>query len=381
MTGSELHLQLSGAVASFRCSSDPVARYAALHLEPLRVAEGAVANVAATLEWHEGPPPHDRLSRLPRLAEMERCDRDLYRRDGSLAWFRIDELPGLELQFEWDGARLSVRGDYYFAMSNSPWRDAVKRSVYWRRVDDLKRRRFTTLLYYLIYYPCFWWLERQRGLHPLHAAGVDVDGDIVVLAGPSGVGKSTLATGLATAPRAKLLSDTFLLHDGTSFHPVREPLLLDDWGRQWLGGEGAALLRPIDWRYCLGRSGFHWPQDRLSDGGIARVLLFPRRATEPSVRLLPAEQAHGQISAGGLLVNDLRRYWAYAAALEALDPSRLVTAREASLAALVADVPCFELGLTAAMKREELCAWVEDLLRQKNVEGMNAAAGRLASAV
>jgi hypothetical protein len=77
------------------------------------------------------------------------------------------------------------------------------------------------------------------------------------------------------------------------------------------------------------------------------LLLFPRRTAEPFVRRLTSEQAHQRLSAGDLIINDLRRYWAFAAVLEQLAPRGLVARREAELARLTADVPCYEIGLTA----------------------------------
>jgi hypothetical protein len=183
-----------------------------------------------------------------------------------------------------------------------------------------------------------------------------------------------LSTGLASTDGAKLLSDTFLLHDGTATRPVREPLLLDAWSRSWIG-HGADLLRPIEWRYCLDRNGFHWPQRLLSAGGPARLLLFPRRALSHYVRPLPPAQAQGQIDAGNFIVNDLRRYWAFAAALEMLDPSPLGAARAASLAALVGEVPAYEVGLTEDMSRTQVAETIMALMLETHAPSTGRVAG------
>ena len=182
-----------------------------------------------------------------------------------------------------------------------------------------------------------------------------------MLAGPSGVGKSTLVTGLASDPDARLLSDTFLLHHGAAVRAVPEPLLLDAWSRRWLG-EGSALLQPIDHRYSLSRYGFHWPDERLSRGGPVRLLVFPQRAPTHYVRALAPAQAQGRIRAGDLIVNDLRRYWAFASILEVMNPQPLVQERERSLAEFVASVPAVEIGLTAGVSRAALIATIRGLL-------------------
>jgi len=352
MSSQTICIELAGLGAEIASPFEEFVEYARLHLEPLLAPLPDRIAISALLRWHEGPPP-ERAEGDPKLHDMERVDRDLYRSNGRLAWFRIDDMPGLQLRFEWAEGRLRVEGDYYYRLSDDRKRDTFKRLLYRRRLPALRQRRFTTLLYYLLYYPCFWWLERHEHLHPIHAAGVEIDGGVVVLAGPSGVGKSTLSTGLASTPGAKLLSDTFLLHAGAATRPVREPLLLDAWSRSWIR-EGADLLRAIEWRYCLNRNGFHWPQERLSVGGPARLLLFPHRALTHYVRPLSPAQAQGQIDAGNFIVNDLRRYWAFAAALEMLDPSPLSGERAASLAALVAEVPRYELGITQEMTRSQI---------------------------
>jgi hypothetical protein len=357
----EILVEVGGATVSFRASSAELAAYAERHLEPLRSAESKRPAVIATLAWHEGPVPGGRLDQKPWLASMERIDRDLYRGEDSLAWFRVDDLPGLQLMFRWDGAELHVTGDFFHHLSARPMRDRVKRLLYRRRAGELARRRFTTLLYYLVYYPAFWWLERTQDLHPIHAAGVEIDGAVVVLAGPSGVGKSTLSVALAASPGGRHLSDTFLLHRGATVRPVREPILIDDWARDWLG-EAAGVLRPIEWRYCLGRRGYHFAAGRRSEGGDASLLLFPRRSREATLRPIDADRARGQVAAGGMIVNDLRRYFAYAAVLESLAPSPLGSAREAALGELAEHVPSFELGLTADLSRAEVVRRIRELL-------------------
>jgi hypothetical protein len=354
-----LAIHLAGVDAQLDCSDETFRHFAELHLAPVRVAAGAIPRVHATLRWHEGAPP-DRLAARPELAAMDRLDRDLYRGAGELAWFRIDDLPDLQLRFQWDGALLRVEGDYYHRLSRTPRRDQMNRLLYRRRLPQLRRRRFTTLLYYLLYYPCFWWLERH-GWHPMHAGGVELPAGIAVLAGPSGVGKSTTVTGLATTAGGRLLSDTFLLHRGAEVRAVPEPLLLDERSRAWLDVD-ARLLQHIPHRFCLGREGYHLPAERLSPGGRVGVLLLPHRAPTHYVRPLPALRARGWLRAGDLIVNDLRRYWAYAAVIELLDPHPLVAEREAALATLVESVPVYEIGLTADLTREQTRALVSELL-------------------
>ncbi len=349
---------LAGATFRLRADAADLTAYARQHLEPL--AGGAVTpHIDVTLQWHEGQPPRDRLAAFAHLAGMERIDRDLYAAPGELHWFRIDDLRDLYLRFSWRENRLTVLGDFFHRLANDRHRDRAKRLLYRKRVAALRQRRFTTLLYYLVYYPCWWWLEQTRDLHPIHAAGVQTDAGVILLAGASGVGKSTLAIALATAPGGRLLADSFVLHNGVDVFPVREPVLLDAWSRRWLGAQGG-VLQPVDWSYCLDRDGYQLPPQRLADRGRAVLLVFPRRAPQPYVRRISATQAHHRLSAADLIINDLRRYWAFAAVMEHLVPGGLVTQRETQIARLTSEVPCYEIGLTADMS----CAAAVDSITQ-----------------
>lgn len=359
-------IHLAGVDATLASADADFLAYARAHLAPLCRPTGASPTVRASLTWHEGAPP-PRAERPQAHAGWERLDRDLYRRAATLAWYRIDELPDLHLRLTWHGDGLEVAGTYYHRLSKTPGRDRLQRLLRRRALPRLRRRRYTTLLYYLLYYPCFWWLERHHGFHPIHAGAAALPEGIVALAGPSGVGKSTTLTGLATHPGARLLSDTFLLHRDAEVRAVPEPLLIDAWGRATLGAD-AARLQPLAHAYSLERGGYHWPADALSPGGPLRLLLLPRRAAPPGVRRLAAAAAQGRIRATDLLVNDLRRYWAFAAALEMLDPSPLVQAREHSLAALVAAVPTYELALTPDLDRDAILALVHTLLHETSGE-------------
>jgi hypothetical protein len=339
---------LAGATFRFSTDAPDLHAYARVHLASLLDAPAPMPQVDATLRWHDGQPPRQRLHAFPRLAAMERVDRDLYAGPGELHWFRVDDLRDLFLRFTWREGRLTVEGDFFHRLGQDALRDRARRVLAGRHGKQLRQRRFTTLLYYLVYYPCWWWLEQMHDAHPIHAAGVRTDAGVILLAGASGVGKSTLAVGLAGTPGARLLSDSFVLHTGADVVSAPEPILLDAWSRRWLGEQCRELLA-IDWRYGLDRDGYQWPPERLAAGGRAALLVMPRRAPKPYTKRLAPAEAHHRLSAADLMINDLRRYWAFAAVLEQMNPAGLVARREQHLAALTAAVPCYELGLTADM--------------------------------
>ncbi|MGH7785599.1 MAG: hypothetical protein ACRERC_01970, partial [Candidatus Binatia bacterium] len=79
--------------------------------------------------------------------------------------------------------------------------------------------------------------------------------------------------------------------------------------------------------------------------------------------------AQGRVRAGDLIVNDLRRYWAFAAVLEMLAPTPLVQLREQSLAELVAAVPAYEIGLEPSVSLADMRELVDGLLAAGGADG------------
>lgn len=360
MNHSVIDGKLAGTGFRFHTDSDEVASYAETHLAPLRAERPVPPSVSAELRWHEGQPP-GRQALGRQLDDCARVDRDLYVSDGRLFWFRVDDLRDLYLRFRWVDDRLEVEGDFYFRVGTGGWMDRMRRLISAGSVASMRRRRFTTLLYYLVYYPCWWWLERMKDLHPIHAAAVEIDGKVILFAGASGVGKSTMSVGLAGCPGARFLSDSFVLQTGSDVWAVPEPVLLDEWSRRWLG-PAADDLQMIDSPYMLERRGYQFPPHRTAGSGKAGLVLFPRRAPEQYVRRLSPDQAHHQLSAADMIINDLRRYFAFSAVLEQLAPGGLVAHREANIARLTAETPCYEIGLTAAMDLKEVTDSIMQLL-------------------
>jgi hypothetical protein len=369
---------ISGALAdatfSFACDAADLCDYARIHLGPLVRPAASRPAVSALLHWHDGQPPAQRPP-MAAAQRVDRIDRDLYLSGHTLHWFRVDDLRDLHLQFTWAEDHLAVRGDFYHRLGNRPRTDRLRRLAAWPRRAALRRRRFTTLLYYLVYYPCWWWLEQVRDLHPIHAGGVCTDAGAILLAGASGVGKSSLTVALAASPRARLLADSFVMHRGAEAWGVREPVLLDDWGRRWSGAP-PDLLRPIDWRYGLERRGYLLAPDRLAECARAALLLLPRRSSRSYVAPVAPEQAHRRLSALNLTINDLRRYFAFAAVIEQLVPRGLMAQRENQLASLTATVPAYEVGLTAEMSSSEAVEMILRLAResQQRMAGARARA-------
>ncbi|HEY3556005.1 MAG TPA: hypothetical protein VGL05_00995 [Kribbella sp.] len=148
----------------------------------------------------------------------------------------------------------------------------------------------------LLHYPALWF-AMQQGFAPLHVSIVEVGGVAVMLAGPGGVGKSTLvARALADGSRATC--DNLAVCDGATAYGVAEPLrLIDGTGRRALHGR-----REQTWA-------------RRVRSLPPELIVVLRRGTQetPEVRELSPTAAARRLVAGTYAAGELRRFWSIAA--------------------------------------------------------------------
>jgi hypothetical protein len=207
------------------------------------------------------------------------------------------------------------------------------------------RARFAALrAQVLLHYPVLWWAA-VHGLAPLHVSVVDIDGVAVLLAGPGGVGKSTLvARELFIGARATC--DNIAASDGERAHGLSEPLRVP--ADLVIPPSVAPTTVPYDrkQRVTHGRSERAWV--KRAPSFRPDVVVVVRRGVDfgPGVREISPELASRFLVAGTFCAGELRRFWPQAAALS------LATGRGPALAPVeaVADkltsrLPCYQLEL------------------------------------
>jgi hypothetical protein len=197
----------------------------------------------------------------------------------------------------------------------------------------------------LMQYPALW-RSQQGGRAPLHASvvGGAGTGQTVLLAGPGGVGKSTLVHA-ELARGAVATCDNLCVSDGQFAWGVVEPLRVP-----------AAHAGQRGRHAPHGRREVGWPAraDRLAPDQL--IVLVRGEAGAPAVTACDPAEAARYLSAGTYMAGELRRYWAFAATLAlgtgqgASHPAVAETA-----AALSARLPCVKVALgTARLPLREL---------------------------
>ncbi len=175
------------------------------------------------------------------------------------------------------------------------WRPPVRE----RLAALVLRARFQLLVRaVLVQYPALWRAGLRRRV-PLHASAVDLEGGVPLLAGPGGVGRTSV---LAAAARSggRPCSDNLVVGDCWRVHGLVEPMRSES-------GQGRRMPH--------GRREEPLP-GRVRDLAPDRIVILRRGsgATAAVARLDPVRAAR-VLTAATYMAGELRRYWPLAATL------------------------------------------------------------------
>jgi hypothetical protein len=184
----------------------------------------------------------------------------------------------------------------------------------------------------LLQYPALWHAQ-QRGRAPLHASVCETSGETVLLAGPGGIGKTTLVHG-ELASGAAATCDNLCASDGRFAWGLVEPLRLP------------ASVRGSGRRMPHGRRETPWRSRADGMRPDRLVVLVRGDEDEPVVTSCEAGEAARYLTAGTYMAGELRRYWAYAATL-ALGTGEGASHPQVSATAvtLSQSLPCLKVAL------------------------------------
>jgi hypothetical protein len=314
MKAADVTIRMHGVRVDFSSDFEPLNSFARSHFTERQTGTPLLtdsAAIEARLEWIEEAPPRREYAEFH--PGKVRLDRDIEMGKGEIVWTRIDDFSDLQLRFLLAESRLRLTGQHFFFLSRKPLSDQMKKAWYRKRLPTLRKKRFSTILYYMIYYPTFWWLERQ-GLFPLHAAAVEMSGTGIVFCGLPGCGKSTLSLASLALPGARLLSDNIIFFDREKVWSCPEPVLVDEQSLELIGNAGS-LLRPLGRQHAFGRSWCHVDPDRLVDQILPRLFFFVGLGEKTSLRALSVEEACHRFASANWIAQEMRRYLVYRSVL------------------------------------------------------------------
>lgn len=316
--------------------------YARASLGAWECADEGRFDIRSRLQWRDGVPPRRAKGGggFEPIVWTRRPDRDLYLGAKGAQWLRIDDFPDLQMELAMREERVEITGRYFFHLAGSGSAESIQRLRYRSQLDELRGRRFSTILYYLFYHPLLWWLSRGAGWQVLHGGAISTRLGAIVLAGMPGCGKSTLAVAMLADPGNRILSDNLLLHDGSNAIACPELLLLDENSRR-LAGAGAARLVATGESRVFARDAYRIEDVQMLPQPIA-ALLHVERASEFALRPLDPRESAARLRAANTLAKEVRRISIMNEVLDVVSGARRYD--ESTAADRLADtVPSFEL--------------------------------------
>ena len=348
--------------------------YARAALEPWQVEDSGRFDIRSRLQWRDGLPPGKGgkdakgAGGFDTMVWTRRPDRDLYVGEAGAQWLRIDDFPDLQMELAMKGESVELTGRYFFHLAAGSGAESLQRLRHRSQLEEMRGRRFSTLLYYLFYHPLLWWLSRGAGWQVLHGAAVATPIGAIVLAGMPGCGKSTLSVAMLADPRHRMISDNLVLHDGVNAMACPELLLLDENSRR-LAGTGAARLVATGEKRVFARDAYRIADVELSPQPIA-ALLHVERASEFALRPLDASESAARLRAANTMAKEVRRIAIMNEVLDVVSGARRYD--EATAAARLAEaVPSFELRVPPV---SDLVAFARDRVLADLYAGLGAGA-------
>lgn len=325
----------TGAVDAIEtvCGRSPVTSPSSFRID----AHDAVStpDIRVTLAWKSGRGHGSTFSVAGE--ERQQLGRRLWISDHRLGITAIWQLPGLAMEVSWEHDHLSVRATYTWPSRRARW------ASHW--LPAVRERLFVGLIYYLVYFPWGWWLERERGWTMMHAAAVTEGGRGIILAGLPGSGKSSTTLAFLNRSGWRILSDNLLFTDGRRVFACLEPIHVDQRTAQLVGGMSG-------WAHSTGRQFSHhrWdyeiPPEARGSAAMSRVLGFLRIGERTEVRRLPLADSLRRLMANDYLAKEWLAYQETAAMLHQLFP-RIgdQTRRRENLLFLVGSSSCYQIAL------------------------------------
>lgn len=200
----------------------------------------------------------------------------------------------------------------------------------------LRRRQRALEAEVLLHYPILWTAARH-GLAPLHVSVVRVDDVVVVLAGPGGLGKSTMVS-VELAHGAVALCDNLAVTDGVALYGLAEPLRVE---------RGTAVPgQRRTGRAMHHRESYEWGSRPAAMVPDVLVVVRRGRSDVPTLRQTTSDVAARSLVAGTFAAGELSRFWPLSATLAlATGEDQVLPAVEESAARVADRLPCFELEL------------------------------------
>jgi len=175
--------------------------------------------------------------------------------------------------------------------------------------------KYIGIIYFLIYIPFFYYLERLRNHYLLHASAVSVKHKGILLTGLGGVGKSTFSLGMLLLEKSCFLSDNLIFYNAQKIFPFPEPIALNPQFLNLIGKAGEYII-PLNLPSSHNRMYYQPAPEITCSEEIPKYLFWLQWGTENKCEPLNTEICTQHLLNINLLAKELREYYMFAAALD-----------------------------------------------------------------
>jgi hypothetical protein len=287
--------------------------------------------------------------------DYHRLGRRLLLADNEIVQTEILTLPGLQLRTSLNGTNVYVDA-------------AFRPSSRWMRLmlglggKASQERIYATLIYYLVYFPLLWHIERTRQWYPLHASAVAWPQGAIILAGLGGVGKSTLTLSFLSDSHARLLSENLILHNKERVYAFLEPIHLDDRSREMLTSLNGRL-KPTGCTYSHNRQSYEVPPSARVQSATPCAFFTLRQGRVLGLRSMSAKETLDIVLSSDALAREINEYTQQTAVLNLLSPiAGSLQGRIDALRKLLGQVACYELTIRPGEKLDQAVNLVRERL-------------------
>ncbi len=163
--------------------------------------------------------------------------------------------------FRFEGQLVDERLRMQVTCHNKGWRQHRE------RMDETLMANFT---YYFLYYPLFWYLEKFRSIHVLHAASVQWHDSTWFIFGLDGSGKTWLTLGMLGQQGTRVISDNLVLYGRDRVYSTLQPLKVRHEHDDLIPHQ--KLMRCMEQRLRT----YYTPRDQVLEESLHRgVILLP----------------------------------------------------------------------------------------------------------
>jgi hypothetical protein len=309
--------------------------YVRLHL-PDHVTTASDAHVEVNVRWHEGGRDGGVELAFPGQHDLDRVGKRLLAGPDTLVWTDTLRVKNLVLRFRMRDERLTMDALYAYA----------PRAAKLEEQPNYRYKKFFGLMSWFVFFPLAWYLEHQRGIYLMHASGIDLEGQGIIIGGVGGVGKTTTGVSLLAQEGTRLVSENLIFYDAERIYSCYEPIRLDDASVGLLGAR-RQILEPAEIPDGANHKNlYHVRRHAVTDAVPATALFVPRFTPHSFVRPLAVDRCMELLLAFNTLTREVNDYQWFAATLDVGWPTlRSLERRAATLRALLERVRAYEIGI------------------------------------